>query len=51
MPHTAEWKVPLQLFGRAVNNLAQQLLHIAERDIDGVGAPRRSTRQAAGRPM
>lgn len=33
--------------GRAVRNLAQQLLNIAERDIEDAGAPRPS-RQSAG---
>jgi hypothetical protein len=37
--------------GRAMNNLAQQLLNIADRDIQGMGAPRPSTRQVAGWPM
>ncbi|MZF86004.1 DUF1876 domain-containing protein [Streptomyces sp. SID5643] len=34
--------------GRAMRALAQRLLDIAERDIEGVGASRPSTRQAAG---
>ncbi|MEU8849537.1 DUF1876 domain-containing protein [Streptomyces sp. NPDC048564] len=34
--------------GRAMHALAQQLLNIAERDMEGVGAPRPSTRQDAG---
>ncbi|MBD0421902.1 DUF1876 domain-containing protein [Streptomyces sp. NPDC052309] len=37
--------------GRAMNNLAQQLLDAAERDIEGVGASRPSTRQVTGWPM
>ncbi|MFE6286069.1 DUF1876 domain-containing protein [Streptomyces sp. NPDC057877] len=34
--------------GRAMNNLAQQLLDAGERDIDSVGASRSNTRQARG---
>jgi len=34
--------------GRAMHDLAQQLLNIAERDIQGPGAPRPKDRQAAG---
>ncbi|WP_149831254.1 DUF1876 domain-containing protein [Streptomyces tailanensis] len=34
--------------GRAMRDLAQQLLNAAERDIEGMGAPRPRTRQAAG---
>ncbi|MFI7296404.1 DUF1876 domain-containing protein [Streptomyces sp. NPDC050121] len=37
--------------GRAMNDLAQQLLNAAERDIEGMGVPRPSTRQVAGWPM
>ncbi|MFE9438545.1 DUF1876 domain-containing protein [Streptomyces sp. NPDC006602] len=37
--------------GRAMQNLAQQLLHTAERDIEGMAAPRPGTRQAAGWPL
>ncbi|MFG2030756.1 DUF1876 domain-containing protein [Streptomyces sp. NPDC048825] len=37
--------------GRAMQDLAQQLLNTAERDIEGMGAPRPSTRQVAGWPM
>ncbi|MFJ9902197.1 DUF1876 domain-containing protein [Streptomyces sp. NPDC101152] len=33
--------------GRALNDLAGQLLQVAERDIEGVGAPRPSTRETA----
>ena len=33
--------------GRALNDLARQLLQAAERDIEGVGAPRPSTRETA----
>ncbi|MFJ4621808.1 DUF1876 domain-containing protein [Streptomyces sp. NPDC088812] len=36
--------------GRALNNLAQKLLNAAEQDIEGMGAPRPITRQAAGWP-
>ncbi|GHB73042.1 hypothetical protein GCM10010377_74430 [Streptomyces viridiviolaceus] len=36
--------------GRAMRNLAQQLLNIAERDIEGVGASRPS-RQSVGWPL
>lgn len=36
---------------RALRELAQQLLDIAERDIEGVGASRPSTRQAVGWPL
>ncbi|MFJ8113344.1 DUF1876 domain-containing protein [Streptomyces sp. NPDC096132] len=35
--------------GRALNDLAQQLLKTAERDIGGMGAPQPRRRQAAGR--
>ncbi|AZQ39432.1 DUF1876 domain-containing protein [Streptomyces cyaneochromogenes] len=35
---------------RAMNDLAQQLLNVAERDIEDVDASRPSTRQVAGRP-
>ncbi|MFJ4077690.1 DUF1876 domain-containing protein [Streptomyces iakyrus] len=34
--------------GRAMRELAQQLLDMAERDIEGVGASRPSTRQTVG---
>ncbi|MFF8970038.1 DUF1876 domain-containing protein [Streptomyces sp. NPDC014995] len=34
--------------GRAMNNLAQQLLNAAERDIESRGGPRPGTRRAAG---
>ncbi|WP_405577232.1 DUF1876 domain-containing protein [Streptomyces sp. NBC_01092] len=37
--------------GRAMHDLAQQLVNAAERDIEGVGAPRPSTRQVAGWPL
>ncbi|MFF5313310.1 DUF1876 domain-containing protein [Streptomyces massasporeus] len=37
--------------GRALRELAQQLLNTAERDIEGVGASRPSTRQAAAWPV
>jgi nicotinate phosphoribosyltransferase len=33
--------------GRALNDLARQLLHVAERDIEGVGASRPNTREIA----
>jgi hypothetical protein len=33
--------------GRALNDLARQLLQVAERDIEGVGAPRPDTREIA----
>lgn len=36
--------------GRAMNDLAQQLLNIAERDIEGMGVSRPSTRQVSGWP-
>lgn len=36
---------------RAMNDLAQQLLNVAERDIEGVGASLPSTREIAGWPM
>ncbi|MFI9617153.1 DUF1876 domain-containing protein [Streptomyces sp. NPDC052023] len=36
--------------GRAMEDLAQQLLNIAERDIEGVGVPRAGTRQVTGWP-
>ncbi|CAL9661404.1 hypothetical protein SUDANB105_07028 [Streptomyces sp. enrichment culture] len=36
--------------GRAMNNLAQQVLNAAERDIADTGAPR-ATRQVAGWPV
>ncbi|SDN50534.1 protein of unknown function [Streptomyces sp. cf386] len=36
---------------RAMNDLAQQLLNVAERDIEGVGTSRPSTREIAGWPM
>lgn len=35
---------------RAMNHLAQQLLNVAEGDIEDVGQSRPSTPQAAGRP-
>ncbi|MBE4733508.1 MULTISPECIES: DUF1876 domain-containing protein [Streptomyces] len=34
--------------GRAMNNLARQLIRAAERDIEGVGAARPSSAQATG---
>ncbi|WP_340384029.1 DUF1876 domain-containing protein [Streptomyces sp. SS7] len=34
--------------GRAMNDLARKLLQAAERDIEGVGAPRPGTQHAAG---
>ncbi|MGP3974193.1 DUF1876 domain-containing protein [Streptomyces sp. 8N114] len=34
--------------GRAMRDLAQQLLNIAERDVQGVGAPRPRDRQVTG---
>ncbi|MFE1444513.1 DUF1876 domain-containing protein [Streptomyces sp. NPDC058739] len=38
--------------GRAMNDLAQQLLNAAERDMEGMGAARRpGPRQAPGWPM
>ncbi|MGW2613471.1 DUF1876 domain-containing protein [Streptomyces sp. NPDC001500] len=37
--------------GRAMNNLAAQLLKTAERDIEGVGARRPHGREVAGWPM
>ncbi|MGW2638871.1 DUF1876 domain-containing protein [Streptomyces sp. NPDC001348] len=37
--------------GRAMVDLAHQLLNAAERDMEGTGAPRRSPRQAAGWPL
>ncbi|MGW1952925.1 DUF1876 domain-containing protein [Streptomyces sp. NPDC001920] len=53
--HPADADVPLigdeLAAGRAMKDLAQQLLNIAERDIEGMGAPRPSTRQVAGWPM
>ena len=33
--------------GRALNDLARQLLQVAERDIEGVGAPRPRMRETA----
>ncbi|WP_327312712.1 DUF1876 domain-containing protein [Streptomyces sp. NBC_01235] len=36
--------------GRALNNLARQLLKTAERDIEGMGAPQPHGREAAGWP-
>ena len=36
---------------RAMNDLAQQLLNVAEGDIEDVGASRPSPRQVAGWPM
>ncbi|MFF4713218.1 DUF1876 domain-containing protein [Streptomyces eurythermus] len=36
--------------GRAMNDLAQQLLNIAECDIEGMGGPRPGTRQVTGWP-
>ncbi|CAM5344855.1 putative protein [Streptomyces chartreusis] len=36
---------------RAMNDLAQQLLRVAERDIEDVGASRPDTRQPAEWPM
>ncbi|GCB50779.1 DUF1876 domain-containing protein [Streptomyces sp. NL15-2K] len=36
--------------GRAMEDLAKQLLNIAEHDIEGMGAPRPSTRQVTGWP-
>jgi hypothetical protein len=36
---------------RAMYDLAQQLVDAAERDIEGMGATRPSTRQVAGWPM
>ncbi|MFI7293668.1 DUF1876 domain-containing protein [Streptomyces sp. NPDC050121] len=36
--------------GRAMEDLAQQLLNIAGRDIEGMGVPRPSTRQVTGWP-
>ncbi|MDN0199134.1 DUF1876 domain-containing protein [Streptomyces sp. S.PNR 29] len=37
--------------GRAMNDLARQLLDAAEHDIEAVGAARPKTRQVAGWPM
>ncbi|CBG68201.1 CONSERVED HYPOTHETICAL PROTEIN [Streptomyces scabiei 87.22] len=37
--------------GRAMNNLARQLIRAAERDIEGVGASRPSRPQATGWPL
>ncbi|WP_077797042.1 DUF1876 domain-containing protein [Streptomyces sp. JHA26] len=37
--------------GRGLRNIAQQLLDIAERDIEGVGAPRPVARQVTGWSM
>jgi hypothetical protein len=37
--------------GRAMNDLAHQLLNAAEKDIQGMGAAPVSTRQPAGWPM
>jgi hypothetical protein len=37
--------------GRAMNDLARQLLSAAERDIEGVGAARPRSREATGWPM
>ncbi|MGW6907062.1 DUF1876 domain-containing protein [Streptomyces sp. NPDC054940] len=37
--------------GRAMHDLAQQLVNAAERDIEGAGTPRPSTRQVAGWPL
>ncbi|MFF4016121.1 DUF1876 domain-containing protein [Streptomyces sp. NPDC001843] len=37
--------------GRAMVDLAHQLLSAAERDIEGMGAPRPGPRQAAGWPL
>ncbi len=37
--------------GRAMEDLAQQLLNIAERDIEGMRVPRPGTRQVTGWPM
>lgn len=36
--------------GRAMHDLAQQLLNIAERDIEGTGVQRPETRQVTGWP-
>lgn len=36
--------------GRALNNLARQLLKTAEHDIEGMGAPRPHSRQVTGWP-
>ncbi|MFI9150629.1 DUF1876 domain-containing protein [Streptomyces sp. NPDC053367] len=37
--------------GRAMKDIAQQLLNTAERDIEGMGAPRPSTGQLTGWPL
>lgn len=37
--------------GRALVDLAHQLLETAERDIQGMAAPRHDTRQSAGQPL
>jgi Domain of unknown function (DUF1876). len=37
--------------GYALNDLARQLLHIAERDIRAAGAPRPNTRETAAWPL
>ncbi len=37
--------------GRAMNDLAQQLLSIAQRDIQGVGTDRQGSPQTTGRPL
>ena len=36
--------------GRALQDLARQLLHTAEQDIEGMGVPRPGTRQVTGWP-
>ncbi|GAA3185679.1 hypothetical protein GCM10010451_38680 [Streptomyces virens] len=54
-PRTADTNVPEigdeLAAGRAMNDLAQQLLNTAERDIEGEGASRPRTRQATGWPL
>ncbi|MFJ9566147.1 DUF1876 domain-containing protein [Streptomyces fuscichromogenes] len=37
--------------GRAMDDLAQQLLNTADRDIQGMAGPRPNTRQTAGWPV
>lgn len=53
--HAADMNVPEigdeLAAGRAMQDLAQQLVNAAERDIEGAGAPRPSTRQVAGWPL